>query len=431
MDFLSHTIDLGVLKRTFVYIASGSVSALASFLLLPVLTKYLSPADYGVVEIFTTLVTCLTGIVLIGGNTILAKEHFDAAGPFQQKLIGSILGLTLASTAGFLLLLLVMGGLGFPFNSLLKISPAMLYTAVLFSLMSAISTLFTTLLQVEKRALHYAYFVNSKTIIEISASLVFVITFGLRWQGRIAGMLLSAAVFGVASLGLFFRRNVRLNFSQTEYRRLALLGLPLVAAHVSVWVYGMVDRVMISNLFGLESTGLYSVGYRFATVVSMVESAFSIAWMPFFFQNVRLRSPQADIRIVRLTWGYIFALLVFSLAFGVISQWLLPAMVDDRFTEARHFTILLCLGFWMSGTWKMFSGYLIAANRTKLYGYITTAAAILHVGLTWGLLNRLGPMGAAWATVLTFAFATLATIVAAGKIHPMPWLAAFRRGTGT
>lgn len=430
LKMFAATVDMGVVKRTLVYVASGSASALVSFLLLPVLTKYLSPADYGVVEIFTTLASCMTGIVLIGGNTILAKEYFDTVGLSRQKLIGSILGLTLASTAVLFLLLLVIGALGFPFHSLLKIRPSVLYAAVLFSLAIAIITLFTTLLQVEKRAAQYAYFVNSKTIIEISASLVLIITFGLRWQGRIAGMLIGAAAYTIVSLGLFFRRSVRLYFSKTEYRRLVLLGLPLVAAHVSVWAYGMVDRVMISNLFDLTTTGLYSVGFRFASVVSMVESAFSIAWMPFFFENIRLRSPRTDARIVRLTYTYIAGLLVFAVAFGIAAQWLLPAMVDNRFDEARHFTLLLCLGFGLCGSWKMFNGYLIAAGRTRLYGTITSVTAVLHVALTWWLLRRIGPMGAAWATLLTYAFATTATIIAAHRIYPMPWLAAFRRGTG-
>lgn len=419
-------IDLGVVKRTLVYTASGSLSALVAFFMLPILTRYLTPYDYGIVETFTSLTTCLSGVVIIGGNAILAKEYFDYDEHGRRVLIGQILTVTCLSSV---LLTMVTAVIDLPTRAIaqfLKVGDGLVYLAILVSLANAIIALLTCLLQVEKRAGHYLAFVNSKTVTEILVSLTLIITVGLKWQGRVAGIAVSSLLYALLALILFRKRGVQPTLAVAPAKHLLVLGLPLVAAHVSVWVYAMVDRVLINNLFDVQSTGLYSVGFRFATVVAMVETAFSMAWMPYFYESVRLKDPKTDREVVKLSFLYAVALLIFALGFGFATQWLLPFMVAPQFTGARRFTFLLCIAFWLSGIWKLFTGYLIVESKTKLYAYITSGAAVFHIILTIFLLRTIGLIGAAWATLVTFGLATLLTIVASLKVHPMPWACIFR-----
>lgn len=418
-------LDLGVLKRTLIYTVSGSLSALVAFFLLPILTRYLSPSDYGVVEMFTSLTTCLSGVVIIGGNTILAKEYFNHSNAGRAPLIGGILALTCVSA---LVLLVAAAAIELPAGAiahLFKLSDGLLYLAIVSSLANAIIALVTTLLQVEKRAGAYMGFVNSKTLLEIFVSLALIVSFGLKWSGRITGIAGSSILFAFLSLVWLWKRNVRFTLRAGQAKVMLALGLPLVAAHVSVWIYGMVDRVMITNLFDLASTGVYSVGFRFGTVVAMVESAFSMAWLPYFFENVRLNNPRTNRRIVQFTYLYILALLVFAIGFGFLTRWLLPAMVDKRFATAAKFTMLICVAFWLSGAWKLFGCYLIAEGKTRLYGLITFTMAVFHIGLAFYLLKSLGVIGAAWATMFTYGVATTLTFAAALRVHPMPWTSVF------
>ena len=181
----------------------------------------------------------------------------------------------------------------------------------------------------------------------------------------------------------------------------------------------------------LLSTGIYSVGFRFGAVVAMVESAFSMAWLPYFYENVRLNDGETDRRIVKFTYLYILALLVFAIGFGFLTRWLLPAMVDRRFATAARFTMLISVAFWLSRAWKLFGCYLIAEGKTRLYGLITAAVAVFHIGLTFFCSRPSALSARAWATMFTYGAATAVTIVVSLKIHPMPWRCVFGRlGTG-
>jgi len=289
------------------------------------------------------------------------------------------------------------------------------------SLFNAVVALATTLLQVEKRAWGYALFVNSKTVVEIAVSLSLILFFGFKWQGRIAGISAASLVYGLVGLLLLKPSTGKSSLAFEPTKRLLVLGLPLAAAHVSVWIYGMVDRVMINNLFDLTNTGLYSVGFRFGTVVSMVETAVSLAWMPYFYENIRRREVESDRQIVKLSYWYAGGLLLFAVGFGLVARWLLPIMVDARFYAARRYIMPICVAFWFSGVWKIFGLYLIAEEKTRTYSIITCGTAAAHIALAYILLRTVGVVGAAWATMLSFAVATVATIVVAVKLRPMPW----------
>ena len=185
---LKTTIDLEIVRRIFVYLVSGSISALVAFLLLPVLTKYLTPYDYGIVETFTSLTTCLTGVILLGGNTILAKEYFDHEEPGRKILITRILALMCISGLILLLSVFIVDLSVQAVSNLLKISASLVYLAVIVSFLNALIALVTTFLQVEKRAFHYALFVNSKTIVEILISLTLIVVWGLKCRGELPAL---------------------------------------------------------------------------------------------------------------------------------------------------------------------------------------------------------------------------------------------------
>lgn len=153
--------------------------------------------------------------------------------------------------------------------------------AVVIACSNAITAMLTTLFQLQKKAVVYAIFLNSKTIVDITISLFLIVVIGLQWQGRIAGISAGSLIFFVIALLIFRSNGIGFKFPARYGRQILLLGMPLILAHLSSWAIGMVDKLMINNLINVESTGLYSVGYRFGMVVLMIETAFSRAWLPF------------------------------------------------------------------------------------------------------------------------------------------------------
>jgi len=411
-------IRSGLFRRTLVYVFSYFLSSLIGFLLLPILTKYLSPYDYGIIETFLVLIALLTGILGWGGNTLLAKEYFKLDCEQQIKYISNILGVILVI---FLFTLCAFFIFGPFFPNIIKLSKTLLFVALFVSFADMIITILLVLFQLEKKTFLYALFCNSKVLLDLFLSIFFILVVGLKWEGRIIGITFSSLVFLFVSFLILKKRKIKFCFSFEHIKRILCIGFPLALSHMSGWTNNMIDKLMINNLIGLESTGLYALGYRFGMIVMMLEVSFSRAWLPFFYENINKNRHKNNIKIVKVTYIYLIGLIIFSLLYGFFSKHFLFFMVDQKFYVAGQFIFLISLAYCFDGIQRMFSGYLIYQGKTKTFSGIIFFIAVFNVVANYILLRKIGLIGAAWATFLSFLIGAIITIVISIRSHRMPW----------
>ena len=60
-----------LLKNSIVYILVSVFSGALSFLLLPVLTNFLSPSSFGTIELYRSMIAFLQGVMIFGTNTLI------------------------------------------------------------------------------------------------------------------------------------------------------------------------------------------------------------------------------------------------------------------------------------------------------------------------------------------------------------------------
>jgi len=409
----------GLLKRTAIYTFSSSFGALVSFLLLPVFTRYLSQYDYGIIATFTAVTACLTGIIGMGSNTLLSKNYFGLGLKGRKIYIANILELIIINSLFILCIFLIFGNF---FSNLIKISITLLLLSVMVSSGSMIYAILLTLQQLKKQAIKYAIISNSRALIEIGLSLFFILVVGLKWEGRIGGITLSTLLFLVITLFIFKKEKIVVNFSKKYFKELILLGSPLIISHISGWANNMIDRLMINNMVSIEATGLYSIGYKFGMVIMIIEVAFSRAWLPYFYEKIEGNKDVDKLNIVKTTYIYTAGLIIFSLFYGYFSKYLLYFMVDKKFYAAGKFIFLIAMAYCFDGILKLFSGYLIYSGRIKLFSSIIAISVGVNIVLNYVLLKKIGIIGAAWATFISFAVELVLVVIAAVKCYPMPWL---------
>jgi len=408
----------GLFKRTFIYTFSSSFSALVSFLLLPIFTRYLSQYDYGIISTFGAVTGCLSGIIGMGGTTLLSRKYFGLDPEERKVYVANILELIIINSLFVLCIFIIFNNF---FSNLINLNRLLLLLAIILSGGSMICAVLLTVYQLKKQATKFAIFLNSRAIINIGVSLFFILIMGLKWEGRIGGIASSTLLFLVITFFVFKKEKVVLTFSRKYFKELVFLGSPLIIAYISGWANDMIDRLMISSLITVEATGLYSVGYKFGMVIMMIASAFSRAWMPYFYKKIVGNKYLDKLKIVRATYIFTAALIIFSLFYVYFSKYIFYIMVDKKFYAADKFIFLIVIAYCFNGIQKLFNGYLIYSGRIKLYSYIVSFSAGVNIILNYILLKRIGIIGAAWATFISFAIELVLVIIAAVKCCPMPW----------
>ena len=358
-------------------------------------------------------------IITMGGDTLLSKEYFNLDIPQRREFSGNILGINFSVALGIFLLIFIFYKLNL-ISYYLKIPGMLIFLAIIVALSSVLFSLLLTILQLEKKSKIFALFSNSRTVLEICISLFLIIYMGLKWEGRVIGISGSMLLFAAIALLLLKRRETMVLFPSKYGKSILILGFPLVVSYLASWMNEMFSRIMINNVINVGQTGLYSVGSRFGMVVMMVQIAFTRAWLPYFFENVT--KEEFKLKIVKYTYVYILALVIFSLLFGIFGKHLLYLMVGKDFFAADKFIILIAMAYCFDGIWKIFMFYLVQQSKTQTFSNIVLLSAVINVILTYVLLNEIGTIGAAWALFISYAIGTIITIIAAIRSYHMPWM---------
>src|SRR2546427_7199282 len=171
-------------KSTIVYGLSQAVGRSASILILPLLTAFLTPADYGVASIATLVSFILVAIFSLGFGTAIAPVYFESRDAIHRaRTIWTSECVLAIATAGMI-------GVGLLFATRLSEwvlgSPSFTYAVVLGILTAATTILsipFSLFLQLEERAIASALLGLSGVLVAAIAAVLGVVVLGRGFAG--------------------------------------------------------------------------------------------------------------------------------------------------------------------------------------------------------------------------------------------------------
>ena len=411
---------LGELARHSAVYGFGSlVSRFIAVLLLPVYTRFLSPADYGLIETLIALSAVLTVLLAAGVKSAFFRFYFDEAeGRGRLRVIRTSFWFTMVmGTAGLGAGLLLAG----PISQLLfgTGDHADLVRAAFVGLWAHVNyEQMTSLFRVEQRSGAYLLATLVNLTITVVATLLLVVVWEKGPIGVIVGNFIGTLlVYG--GLLAYRREQLGLELDRPLLREMNRFGMPLVPSGLFLWALNFSDRFFLVKLSGAREVGLYSIGVRVASAIILLLAAFRTAWPAFAY------SIEDDDEAAR-TYGYVLTYLVaitswMALALGVLAPWLVQLLTTEEFYSAER--VVAPLAFAAAA----FGGYIVVvigigrARRTRSNWVITGAAAALNVVLNVALIPPFGMMGAAVATIGAYALLFLGMAWKAQRVFPVPY----------
>ncbi len=414
----------GLAKSSCVYTISTLLNSAIPFLLLPILTRYLTPYDYGLVAMFQVLVGILGSFTGLNVHGAVARHYYERDSLDFPRYVGNSF-LILGGSAT--LVALIVWCMARPIGSLSEFPADWLWSVVLVCVGQFVVLVFLAICQVQVKPFAYGRFQISLTLVNVTFSLVFVILLGMGWQGRVLGQVLSYV--GFALLGFFvLRKNgwVRLVFCR-EYIRSALhFGVPLIPHAFGMWAITMTDRVLITRMVGVSDTGVYVVGAQIGMIIGVCQDAFNRAWIPWLYEKLNREDPVWNVKIVKFTYCYNVVIIVGAILLAWIAPWFLKFYVGKSFVGAGMYVFWIGLGYAFNGMYKMVSGYIFYAKKTHILSCVTFVTALINLVVSYSLINLNGPIGAAQGTMIAFFVSFSLTWFFAARSYRMPWFG-FRR----
>jgi len=387
-------------KHSAIYGFGGLVQRFLAVLLLPVYTRYLTPSDYGLVESLVALTTVLVIVLRLGIQNAFYRFYYDSRDPGVRRLV-------LRTSFWFTMAMATVGlvaGVLFSreISTLLFDSSdhADLVVAALVGLWAQMNyEQLLALFRVEERSIAYVTASLANVAITIGATLALVVALDAGPLGVLVGNLLGTLLVYAALLG-YRREQLGLEFDRGLLREMNRFGLPLVPSALFLWVTNFSDRFFLVTLSGAEEVGLYSVGVRIASILTLVLTAFRTAWAPFAYSI-------EDDDEARRTYAYVLTYIVavttwVATALGLLSPWLVDWIAAPAFSSSSRVVAPLAFSVVLFGGYVVMAIGLGRTRRTQFNWVVTGAAAIVNVTLNLLLIPPYGMMGAAVATVASY-----------------------------
>ncbi len=384
-------------KDSLTYAVPALLARGIGLFLLPVYTRYLTPEEYGVIELLTILFALLNILITLEVTQAVARLLPNAA-LAKKKL--------LASTAfNFTVIVFTLLGLFiwiFPsiFSELLFGVDQYIVEIKIASFAMVVNALFYLMqnhlrwcLQVREFAI--VGVIYSALVAAISIYLVAVLKIGVK--GILIGQLVSGLLALILSIYFSTKKvPISLKFDIPSLKEMLIFSIPLVFSSLAVYINTFVDRWFINSMLDLKDVGIYSVALRIALIPGLIVYSFQMALTPLIYHHYREEGTPYS--IARLFNYFLFFVLPILVVIGLFAEEIVSILAGKDFSDAAELVFILSFSLVLMNIY-IFSPGLGIAKLTSKIAIINIIAAITNILLNINLIPIYGRLGAAIATL--------------------------------
>jgi len=384
---------LSLLSDAAIYGVSSALSQLISFFLLPIFTRQLTPADYGVLGMLG-IVNLLFVPIATTGMTGALFRRFNAEKTPEKK--GAVLSSALASVAASSLLLLLILFFAAPAIAAHLVGDPRTSDLVQLTLVSsaiaAISGIELASLRAARRVKTVSALTLLKLLSYVTASVFFVVYLKMGVRGAVLGTLLAEIFFIVAQTVVTYR-SFLFRPEWSTWAKMAWYGLPIVPHAVQAFGLILFGQYMVRQQLGLGEAGLYNVAVKFAVPASFIIGSIQTAWTAYKFQ-VHEEDPDSE-GFFRSTMTYYVA--GTSYLWIGVAAWgpeLLRVLTPHEYHAAAWLVPAAAFVPIAQGVYFMFSTGIELSDNTRPFPLISFLGLLTVVTGTFAVVPHFGSAGA-------------------------------------
>jgi len=411
---------MNLAKQIFSYSAANVINAAVPFLLLPILTAYLLPEEYGLLSLILLLQALVLPLVLINYYGLITIEYSKMSKDEFGKFISSIL---LLPILGFIIVefaFLVSSGF---ISELFKIPVFWVSITPVFIFFQALPLLIPIIFQAEKKPVAYGVFKISLTIFNMMFSVFFVVILKYGLAGRLWGIFLSFVLFNVIAIFILMKKKyLKFDFEIVYVKNALIFGIPLIPHVMSGTLLAMSDRIFLVNMLSVKDVGIYSVSFQVASAIAIVTTSINQAWIPNLFEKLNSAPNIEDKRLlVKQIYIIMLVMVLVTIVFTLLIPYIFNIFIDRRYYEGITLAVLIATGFMIKGLYFMVTNFIFYTKKTHVLSIMTMISAIVVMGLNYFLIPVYGVYGSAYAMIFGYILFFIIVWVLANRAYKMPW----------
>lgn len=386
-----------LIKNTIIIAIGNFLPRLASFIVLPILTGYLTQEEYGIYDLITVLVSLLLPAVTLQIQTAAFRFLIDVRGDLKEekRIVTNIFAFTFPVSIIALIIL---------YFALFQLEPLVRWLICIYFIFDILVNTARQIVRGLSKNMDYSI----SAIIGSCGRLLFALVFVL-WlrTGLVGATLTLIASVAVEFLYLIFRTRLHryIDFSllsKSTVKKLLKYSWPMVPNSMSMWVMRLSDRLVVTFFMGVAANAVYSVANKIPQLLMIAANTFDMAWQ----ENASMASKDDDAstyytQMFRAVFDFmagVFGLLV------AVAPIMFSLLIQGDYEDAYcHMTILFLAIFFLSIA-AYLGGVYVAYKKTTSVGITTALAAVCNLVFDIATIQWIGLYAASGSTLISYLF---------------------------
>ncbi|MCS8597550.1 hypothetical protein EFE25_07375 [Levilactobacillus brevis] len=381
-----------LISNSIVFAIGNIGSKMITFLLLPLYTYTLSARAYGIADLVQTTVSLLLPLISLNIFEGVLRFTMDKS---NNK--SSVLNIGMRFTMYGSLLFMV---LGFLLSRMSNVS--YIGFIVFIVIMQALQSLLSQYVKATGRVTLFAFNGMLLTFVTAGMDVIFLVFLKLGLLGYFWALI--GGLF-VSDMYLFWRGQILASLTLKKVNKdleqqMVRFSLPLIPNSIVWWATNAVGRYFVVYFLGATANGIFAVGNKIPSMLSVVNSIFFQSWQISAIEEFKSPDRQEFFSNVFRIYSELMFLGTSLLIF--ILKPLMHIIVSDTFFVAWKYIPFLLLSVIYSSFSSFLGQYYVAAKKTSGVFTTTIYGTLLNVLLNFILIPKFHLFGASVASMLSY-----------------------------
>ena len=382
-----------LVKNTMI-IAIGKLSTqIISYILLPLYTAKLSPAEYGTYDFVCTISLFLCPIITLLMEESMFRYLIDANNKEdEKKIISQTIIYTGIGTAIFIPLAILAMSIASDYNGMF------IFAFIAFVVSNILIGLSNALARGLSKIKLYSFSNFILGVGTIILNIIFILGIksgaeGLLWANTIANTSTAVVIFIMLKLWKYIGKpNKELMVDMIKY------SAPLVPNSISWNIINMSDRIILTSMVSSAANGIYSMANKFPNIITVFYSYFNTAWKESAAKIFKDENKNKHYNSVyHDTKKLLYAITICLIA---VMPFAFPILINSAYDEAYIYIPIVMIATYYSNLSSYFGGIFAAYKDTKIMGITTVFAAVINLVIDLIFVSQLKIYAACISTLI-------------------------------
>lgn len=379
-------------KSSLIYFLGSTFNKILCFLLIPLYTKYLPPAEYGYYDLTITYVNLFTIVLFFDIGVAFMRFFLESKN--KEKTVTNTLVIFLISAFLYIICFSI-------FSRFVEIKN--LEIVIVYGVIYALNTYVGFITRTFKENATFAISGCISNLIIIIINMLGIICFNMNYTilyiSSIIGLITQISIMSYKTklLKHIKFKNLNIEYLKSIYK----FALPLALNSIAYWLLTGFNKIIISNQLSVADNGIYSIAEKFSLIINLVGTCFTMAWQELSFEKSASTNETGAFysKAIDLYIKFAFsALIIFIPSVYII----FPIFVAPQYIAAKQLVPVAIIGSTIALISTFLGNIFYAEKLTKKSSLSTAIASIINIIILFITIPKIGVLAGPVSFCISF-----------------------------